>query len=214
MRNRFAAAVVLVALIALRANAQDAERLPVPEAEAVAAEVRIVQQAFEGEYADAANGDATRLISTLLGAEPKAKSAERRYALWQEAERTAGLAGNVEQCLDIVRRKAIVFEIDAIRAASNGHIPESSLVRSRHTNSHPNPQPAKTAMPTIASFVGACAVPTAPVTNAIPTIAITIPMYAISEGRSPKNNPAPTGREALTTAASGATTVIEPFANA
>ena len=116
MRNRFAAAVVLVALIALRANAQDAERLPVPEAEAVAAEVRIVQQAFEGEYADAANGDATRLISTLLGAEPKAKSAERRYALWQEAERTAGLAGNVEQCLDIVRRKAIVFEIDAIRA--------------------------------------------------------------------------------------------------
>ena len=116
MRNRFAAAVVLVALIALRANAQDAERLPVPEAEAVAAEVRIVQQAFEGEYADAANGDAEKLISTLLGNERKAKSAERRYALWQEAERTAGLAGNVERCLDIVRKKATVFEIDAVRA--------------------------------------------------------------------------------------------------
>ena len=116
MRNRFAAAVVLVALIALRANAQDAERLPVPEAEAVAAEVRIVQQAFEGEYADAANGDAEKLISTLLGNERKAKSAERRYALWQEAERTAGLAGDVERCLDIVRKKATVFEIDAVRA--------------------------------------------------------------------------------------------------
>jgi hypothetical protein len=116
MRNRFAAAVVLVALLALRANAQDAERLPVPEAEAVAAEVRIVQQAFEGEYSDAANGDASKLISTLLGAERKAKSAERRYALWQEAERTAGLAGDVERCLDIVRRKATVFEIDAVRA--------------------------------------------------------------------------------------------------
>ena len=116
MRYRFAAAVVLVALLALRANAQDAERLPVPEAEAVAAEVRIVQQAFEGEYADAANGDASKLISTLLGAERKAKTAERRYALWQEAERTAGLAGDVERCLDIVRRKATVFEIDAVRA--------------------------------------------------------------------------------------------------
>ena len=116
MWNRFAAAVVLVALLALRANAQDAERLPVPEAEAVAAEVRIVQQAFEREYADAANGDAERLISTLLGNERKAKSAERRYALWQEAERTAGLAGDVERCLDIVRKKATVFEIDAVRA--------------------------------------------------------------------------------------------------
>jgi hypothetical protein len=116
MWNRFAAAVVLVALFALRANPQDAERLPVPEAEAVAAEVRIVQQAFEGEYADAANGDAEKLISTLLGNERKAKSAERRYALWQEAERTAGLAGDVERCLDIVRKKATVFEIDAVRA--------------------------------------------------------------------------------------------------
>ena len=116
MWNRFAAAVVLVGLLALRANAQDAERLPVPEAEAVAAEVRIVQQAFEGEYADAANGDASKLISMLLGAERKAKTAERRYALWQEAERTAGLAGDVERCLDIVRKKATVFEIDAVRA--------------------------------------------------------------------------------------------------
>ncbi|MCY3014854.1 MAG: hypothetical protein NT171_09200 [Planctomycetota bacterium] len=116
MRNRFAAAVVLVGLLALRANAQDAERLPVPEAEAVAAEVRIVQQAFEGEYADAANGDATKLISTLLGAERKAKSAERRYALWAEAERAAGLAGNVSLCLDIIRRKGTAFEIDVIRA--------------------------------------------------------------------------------------------------
>jgi hypothetical protein len=116
MRNRFAAAVVLVALLALRANAQDSERLPVPEADAVAAEVRIVQQAFEGEYADAANGDASKLISTLLGNERKAKSAERRYALWQEAERTAGLAGDVERCLDIVRKKATVFELDGVRA--------------------------------------------------------------------------------------------------
>lgn len=115
MRNRFSAAIILVASLALRASAQDAERLPVPEADAVEAEVRIVQQAFEGEYADAANGDASKLISTLLGAERKAKSAERRYALWQEAERTAGLAGDVERCLDIVRKKATVFEVDAVR---------------------------------------------------------------------------------------------------
>ncbi|CAB4790502.1 unannotated protein [freshwater metagenome] len=67
------------------------------------------------------------------------------------------------------------IDIDAIRAASNGHIPESDDVRSRHTNIHPNPQPAKVATPTIANFVGACAVPTAPVTKAMPTIAMTIP---------------------------------------
>ncbi|MEN9664919.1 MAG: hypothetical protein RLZZ326_1282, partial [Planctomycetota bacterium] len=116
MLKSLAAILFLAAFASVEANAQTSGRLPVPEAEAVAAEVRIVQQAFEGEYADAANGDAAKLISTLLGAERKAKSAGRRYALWQEAERTAGLAGDVERCLDIVRKKATVFEIDAVRA--------------------------------------------------------------------------------------------------
>jgi septum site-determining protein MinD len=64
---------------------------------------------------------------------------------------------------------------DILRIPLIGVIPESEDVRSRHTNIQPNPQPANAATPTIFILVGACAVPNAPVTNAIPTIAITIP---------------------------------------
>jgi hypothetical protein len=115
MQKIFAAIVFLAAFVSVEANAQTGERLRVPPADAVAAEILVVQQAFEAEYGEAADGDATKLIATLLAAEGKAKSTERRCALWEEAERAAGLAGNVSLCLDIVRRKGMIFEIDVIR---------------------------------------------------------------------------------------------------
>ncbi len=97
------------------APAKPVKRLPVPEQSAVDEALELIDQAYE-EQIKAAATDPETAIRTFRDAADKTADPARKFALLLLAERIALEADATAQALDVVARRAAIFEIDPLTA--------------------------------------------------------------------------------------------------
>ncbi|MFM8985389.1 MAG: hypothetical protein ACKONH_04910 [Planctomycetia bacterium] len=97
------------------APAKPVKRVPVPEQSAVDEALELINQAYE-EQIKAAAADPDTAIRTFLDTSDKTTDPARKFALLLLAERIALEADATAQALDVVARRAAMFEIDPLTA--------------------------------------------------------------------------------------------------
>jgi len=94
-------------------DAGQADRLPVPDDEQVAAASDLIRQAYEEDYSETAEGARRRLVAKLLEAVKGVDDPARKYAILLEAQSLAIAAGDLATAIDAADQRVALFAVDA-----------------------------------------------------------------------------------------------------
>jgi hypothetical protein len=133
IRATWPVSIVILLTVGRRAIAEVHDKLPVPDAKAHAAAVKLVQDIYQEELANARSTEQKLALAVMLLADGlnTKDDATGRYVLLEMARDIAAANGDIETTLRAIDQSAITYNIDSLAVKAEALDALSRTVRSR-----------------------------------------------------------------------------------